>query len=176
MALRKLVYENEPLLRKPSRDVKEITPHIKTLISDMWDTLYDADGVGLAAPQVGVLRKVIVIDTSPAFEKDDDKKKKDEPTEEGRKCALINPEIVSSSEETVCGNEGCLSVPGVVASVERKASVVVKALDEDGKPVEIEADGFFAKALQHEIDHLHGTLITDIAYEIEETERESESE
>ena len=192
MALRKIVYEEDSLLRKQSREVKEINARIKTLIEDMWETLYEANGVGLAAPQVGVLRRVVVIDTTPPLEEDDEDEGDDEESnldevgnkdvaeeEPGepplpQKYTLINPEIVWSAEEIICGNEGCLSVPGRIATVERFERVRVKALDEEGVPFEIEADGLLAKALQHEIDHLKGVLITDIATEIEDLRERAE--
>lgn len=201
MALRKIVYEGESLLRKQSKEVKEISARIKTLIEDMWDTVYDQNGVGLAAPQVGVLRRVVVIDTTPPPIDEDDEDYdedyiEDEDLESGdeedsaesmkeeseeppvpQKYTLINPEIVWSSDELICGSEGCLSVPGRIATVERNERVRVKALDEEGVPFEIEADGLLAKALQHEIDHLNGVLITDIASEIEDLrERTEESD
>ena len=193
MALRKIVYEEDSLLRKQSREVKEINARIKTLIEDMWETLYEANGVGLAAPQVGVLRRVVVIDTTPPPEEENENEDEEsdlddigdediteeEPDEPPipQKYTLINPEIVWSSDEIICGNEGCLSVPGRIATVERYERVRVKALDEEGIPFEIEADGLLAKALQHEIDHLKGVLITDIATEIEDLrERTEESD
>ena len=181
MALRKIVYEDDPLLRKQSREVKEISARIKTLIEDMWETLYEENGVGLAAPQVGVLRRIVVIDTTPQpcqeDDEDDEYDEDEEVTEEiieeqpeepqiPQKYTLINPEIVWVSEEIICENEGCLSVPGRIAKVERYERVRVKALDEEGNPIEIETGGLLAKAIQHEIDHLKGVLITDVAIEI----------
>ncbi|MDR0874844.1 MAG: peptide deformylase [Clostridiales Family XIII bacterium] len=186
MALRKIVYDGEPLLRKQSREVKDITPRIRTLIEDMWETLYVENGVGLAAPQVGVLRRVIVIDTTPPpddSDEDDEAKSDDDgmdspvkPANDSvdeappvpQKYTLINPELVWVSEETQCSKEGCLSVPGRIATVTRPAKVRVKALDEEGQPIDIEADGLLAKALQHEIDHLNGIVIVDIADEVED--------
>ena len=202
MALRKIVYEDDPLLRKQSREVKEISDRIKLLIGDMWETLYNENGVGLAAPQVGVLRRIVVIDTTPQpeeLEEDDDDAGEESETEDHsgeealseealseepqdspdpkeppmpQKYVLINPEIIWASDEVICGNEGCLSVPGCVASVERNERVRVKALDEEGEPFEIEADGLLAKALQHEIDHLRGVLIIDIAKEVKDLNKE----
>jgi peptide deformylase len=299
MALRKIVYDGDPLLRKQSREVTDISARIRTLIEDMWETLYEANGVGLAAPQVGVLRRVIVIDTTPPPDDSDedeadadgadDADRVDEagadrakdagadrvdetgadgaedadaegadeidetdeigenfgadgqrgksaaadsevsvviddaddivipaffpPTSVGngktdsvgreatggvgeahvaaagisddtvgeaeappipQKYVLINPELVWVSEEMQCSKEGCLSVPGRIATVTRPEKVRVKALDEEGRPVEIEADGLLAKALQHEIDHLNGIVIVDISDEIEDVRTESE--
>jgi peptide deformylase len=213
MALRKFVYDGDPLLRKQSREVTDISARIRTLIEDMWETLYEANGVGLAAPQVGVLRRVIVIDTTPppddsdeddevidgadevgadstddadtagadeADEADADSTEEadalvnDDAPQIPQKYVLINPELVWVSEETQCSKEGCLSVPGRIATVTRPEKVRVKALDEEGQPVEIEADGLLAKALQHEIDHLNGIVIVDIADEIEDIQKEPE--
>ncbi|GHU64006.1 peptide deformylase [Clostridia bacterium] len=202
MALRKIVYDGDPLLRKQSREVSEITPRIRTLIEDMWETLYEQNGVGLAAPQVGVLRRAIVIDTTPPPKEEEEDSGTDDaviPAKAGisddsvgeqdgavtapeeapqapQKYTLINPEIVWVSEETQCSKEGCLSVPGRTCTVTRPERVRVKALDEAGRPVEIEADGLLAKALQHEIDHLNGVVIVDIADEIEDLRNESEQE
>ncbi|MCL2111444.1 MAG: peptide deformylase [Clostridiales bacterium] len=173
MALRKIICEGDPLLRKRSREVEEVTDRIRTLAEDMWETMYEAEGVGLAAPQVGVLRRIAVIDvTEPAEPEDDssDGGTDPNPVPEPIKYLLINPELVEASEEMAASKEGCLSVPGKSGLVERPARVKVRALDIDGKPFEIEGEGMLAKALLHEIDHLNGILYTDIAEEIEDIE------
>jgi len=184
MALRRIVYENDPFLRKQSREVKEITGRIRELVDDMWETMYESKGVGLAAPQVGVLRRVAVIDVTPPPEPEEDE---DVPAEDGDapaegetaegdddasepeiyKYVLINPEIVETSDETVSEKEGCLSVPGRVGIVGRPAYVKVRAIDIEGNPFEVEGEGMLARALFHEMDHLNGIVFTDIAESVE---------
>jgi len=179
MALRKVLYKGDPLLRKKSREITRITAHIKTLAEDLWETMYNANGVGLAAPQVGVLRRLVVIDVTEPVEEDekvDEEGDKDaaepKPEPETIKYTLINPEIVEVSEERASSKEGCLSVPGMVGVVERPKWVKVRALDIDGYPFEVEGEGMLAKALLHEIDHLEGVLYTDIADSVEEVKQE----
>ena len=128
--------------------MEEITDEVRRLVNDMFDTMYEAEGIGLAAPQVGVSRRVLVVDV--------------EDTDETRHVhALVNPAVVQSSRETDRGTEGCLSIPGIEETVTRPARVTVEALSEGGEPVRIEADGLLARALQHEIDHLDGVLFID---------------
>ena len=146
MAVLKVVKVGDPVLRQPTQPVTRITKRISRLIQDMFETMYAVDGVGLAAPQVGVSRKIAVIDVG-----------------EGP-IALINPKIVSGSDEDI-DVEGCLSIPGKQAYVKRLAQVKVEALNEKGKPVQIEAEGLLARALQHEVDHLNGILFTDLVDE-----------
>ena len=173
MALRNIITEGDPILRKRSREIMEITDRIRTLAEDMWDTLYEANGVGLAAPQVGVLRRIVVIDATKPPEPEEDEGDGDGDGDgdsglpEVVKYLLINPEIVEASEETVVSNEGCLSVPGMVGVVERPERVKVRALDIDGNAFEVEGEGLLAKALLHEIDHLEGVLYVDIAESVE---------
>lgn len=144
MAIREVRTDGNEVLRKVSRPVTEMTPRIEQLIGDMIDTMYQYDGVGLAAPQVGVLRRVIVIDVG-----------------EGP-MVFINPEIVEQSGEQ-CGQEGCLSIPGVYMDVKRPNHVVVTAKNEKMEDIRIEGDELLARALCHEIDHLNGILFKDIA-------------
>jgi peptide deformylase len=144
MAIREVRTDGDEVLRKVSRPVTEMTPRIEQLIGDMIDTMYQYDGVGLAAPQVGVLRRVIVIDVG-----------------EGP-MVFINPEIVEQSGEQ-CGQEGCLSIPGVYMDVKRPNHVVVTAKNEKMEDIRIEGDELLARALCHEIDHLNGILFKDIA-------------
>jgi peptide deformylase len=190
MALRKIVYEGDPLLRKKSRAVTDITERIRLLAEDMFETMYDANGVGLAAPQVGVLRRLAVIDVTPPAEEDmeeeaDENAEEDayreavgeiasgsEAAPEVLKFVLINPEIVEVSEEVVSAQEGCLSVPGMVGTVVRPARIKVRALDIDGRLFEVEGEGMLAKALMHEIDHLDGILYTDKAESVSEVDAE----
>ncbi len=144
MALREVRVEGDPVLNKVCRPVDKMTPRIKTLIEDMLDTMYDEDGVGLAAPQVGVLRRVVVIDVG-----------------EGP-IVLINPEIIESDGEQT-GNEGCLSLPGLVGTVTRPNHVVAKALNENMEEFTVEGEGLLARAICHELDHLDGHLYREIA-------------
>lgn len=131
-----------PILRTETTPVAEVTDELRQLIDDMFETMHAAQGIGLAAPQVGRSERLAVIEI------------------EGQKLVLVNPEIVSESG-TDKGEEGCLSIPDVYGDVERAARVTVHALDRDGKAFEIEADGLMARCLQHEIDHLHGKLFLD---------------
>jgi len=147
LAIRKILTYPEPLLKELSRPLAEVDAETKALISDMLETMYNAPGIGLAAPQVGVLKRVIVLDI-------------DSREGERHPLALVNPEIVKSSGETSY-EEGCLSVPEYTAEIVRAEQVTVKGLDAEGGSVVIEADGLLAIALQHEIDHLDGVLFVD---------------
>lgn len=144
MAIRKIRQVGDPILRKKSKGVSQVTDRIKVLLDDMADTMYKADGVGLAAPQVGLLKRVIVVDVR----------------DEDGLIKLVNPEIIEKDGEQV-GVEGCLSVPDFNANVKRPEHVVVKYLDEEGEEKQIEAHGLKAVALCHEIDHLDGILFVD---------------
>lgn len=144
MAIRNIRQVGDPILRKTSKKVDEVTDKIRILLDDMAETMYKADGVGLAAPQVGLLKRVIVVDI-----RDDDGLIK-----------LVNPEIVEKDGEQI-GVEGCLSVPNFNANVKRPSHIVVKYLDEKGKEKTIEAEGLKAVAICHEIDHLNGKLFID---------------
>jgi len=173
MALRKVIVKGDPLLSRKSREINEVTGRIRMLAEDMWDTMYEANGVGLAAPQVGVLRRIAVIDVTEPPEDEDEEQSgsaEQKPEPEVLKYVLINPEIIEVSEEKVKTKEGCLSVPGLVGMVERPARVKVRAMDLNGQYFEVEGEGMLAKALLHEIDHLEGVLYTDIAEEIEDVE------
>ena len=143
MALRTIRVEGDPVLTKVSRPVDKMTPRNHELIMDMLDTMYDAMGVGLAAPQVGILKRIVVIDVG-----------------EGP-IVLINPEILETSGEQT-GDEGCLSVPGMAGQVTRPNYVKVKALDIDMNEVEYEGEGLLARAFCHEIDHLDGHMYTEL--------------
>lgn len=143
MALREIRIQGDPVLEKVCKPVKEMTPRLKELVDDMLETMYNANGVGLAAPQVGVLRRIVVIDVG-----------------EGP-YVLVNPEIVESDGEQT-GQEGCLSVPDMYGIVTRPMHVKAKALDKDMKPYEIEAEGLFARAICHELDHLDGRMYTEL--------------
>jgi peptide deformylase len=147
MAVRNILTDEDPLLRKTSREVSEITPRIETLIEDMLDTLYETgNGIGLAAPQVGVLRRIFVIDLQE--------------DEESQPLVFINPEIYETDGSQV-NQEGCLSVPGRWGEVERPAHLRVRALNAKGEPFDMEATGLLATCICHENDHLDGILFTD---------------
>ena len=143
MALRTIRVEGDPVLTKISRPVDKMTPRIQDLITDMLDTMYEAMGVGLAAPQVGILKRIVVIDVG------------DGP------IILINPEIIEKSGEQT-GDEGCLSVPGLSGQVTRPDHVKVKALNEDMEEVVYEGEGLLARAFCHELDHLDGHMYTEL--------------
>ncbi len=143
MAIRQLRYINDPILRKEAREVKEVNDRIKELLDDMIETMNENNGVGLAAPQVGILRRVIVVDDGSGPIK------------------LINPVIVESSNEVIIDTEGCLSVPDEIGEVIRPKRVLVKYIDEDGENKELDAEDLLARILCHEIDHLNGILFVD---------------
>lgn len=146
MTIRKILYLPDPRLRLVAKPVVHFDAELHTLIDDMFETMYHARGVGLAAPQIGVSLRLSVVDVS------EDKTKR---------LVLINPEIIHS-EGDVEYEEGCLSVPGAYDKVRRAHSVVVRALDQHGKEFEMSADGLLAECFQHEIDHLNGKLFVDL--------------
>lgn len=158
MALLRIRKKGDPTLRSHSRPVDKITERITTLLDDMIDTLHDADGCGLAAPQVGVRRRVVVIET-----------------EESGLLELINPEIIASEGEQLEG-EGCLSIPGEWGITRRPAKVTVRALDRHGEMKEYTGEGLLARAFCHEIDHLDGKLYTDPGILVEMLDPEEEDD
>ena len=160
MALRKIITLPETVLRRKARAITTIDKNLQTLIDDMIETMREAPGVGLAAPQIGLSERIIVIEY---FEREEDEEKEDAPK---RVWALLNPEIVKTSSEMLMGVEGCLSIPGLVGEVERHASVQVRGLNRHGKLVKIKAEGWLARIFQHEIDHLNGVLFTDRAIRV----------
>ena len=143
MAILNIRKEGDPILRRRSREVDGITPRIATLVGDMVETLHKADGCGLAAPQVGVLKRVVIIETEP-----------------GVIYKMINPEIIASSGSQNEA-EGCLSIPGKWGITERPATVTVRATGLDGRKFELTGEGLLARAICHELDHLDGKLFTD---------------
>ncbi|WP_417283064.1 peptide deformylase [Comamonas sp.] len=146
MAILPILCFPDPRLHKVAKPVAQVDERIQTLVKDMLDTMYDAQGIGLAATQIDVHERVVVIDVS---------EERNEP------LVLINPEIVWASEETQLGEEGCLSVPGIYDGVERSVAVKVKALDENGNSREIEGEGMLAICMQHEMDHLMGKVFVE---------------
>jgi len=157
MAVREIITPANAALRQRARKVRSITPEVQTLIDDMVETMRAAPGVGLAAPQIAVGQRVIVIEYA------DPPEDPEAPAPPARLYALVNPEIVRRSPETVVANEACLSVPGYFGEVERAQTVSVRALDRKGQAVRIKAEGWLARIFQHEIDHLDGVLYTDRA-------------
>jgi peptide deformylase len=163
MTVRTIVTPPDPVLRRKARLVKNFDKNLQTLIDDMVETMREAPGVGLAAPQVGVSEQVIVVEYAEPEEVEEG----EEPKEvEPKLYVMVNPEIVKSSPDTVFGVEGCLSVPGLVGEVERKNEVRIKALNRRGQPMKLKADGWLARIFQHEIDHLNGVLFTDLATQV----------
>ena len=148
MTIKPLVLLPDPVLRKKSEPLEQVDDDARKLADDLLETMYDAPGIGLAAIQIGLPRRLLVIDCS----KED---------EDRAPMVFINPQIVDSSEERSTYEEGCLSIPDYYAEVERPAEVTVEFLDRDGMPQEIRADGLLATCLQHEIDHLNGVLFID---------------
>ena len=148
MAIRKIVKLPDPILKKISQPVERVDDELRGLADDMIATMYDAPGIGLAAVQIGVLRRLLVVDIA----------KEDEPRSPQ---VFINPEILWNSEELSEYEEGCLSIPEVFDNIQRPAEVRVSYLDRDGKPHETRYDGLMATVLQHEIDHLNGILFID---------------
>ena len=136
----------DPRLLKPSKPVSQFDPDLKELVQNMAQTMYDAPGIGLAAPQVNIHRRIVVIDISE---------------ERNALQVFINPEIIYSSEEKTRFEEGCLSLPGIYDEIERPSKVRVRAQDMEGKDFEIEAEGLLAVCIQHEIDHLKGHVFVD---------------
>lgn len=170
MALRNIVTLPDPVLKRKAHAVTKFDKILQTLIEDMVETMREAPGVGLAAPQIGLLERIVVIEY---FEKPEEEENEDAPK---KVWAVINPEIVKVSEETLMGVEGCLSIPGLLGEVERYAEVHVKALNRHGKPVKIKAQGWLARIFQHEIDHLNGILFTERATRIWQPQQEVDAE
>ncbi|HBG12286.1 MAG TPA: peptide deformylase [Clostridium sp.] len=159
MAIRKIRTIGDEITRKHCKPVKEITPRITELIVDMFETMYETNGVGLAASQVGILKQIVVIDV-----------------DDGNQYVLINPEIVETRGSQT-GPEGCLSVPGKSGTVTRPEYVKVKAFDASMEPFELEREGFLARAICHECDHLNGDLYVDkVEGELEDVSLDEEEE
>ena len=148
MSQRKIVIEPDPILREKSAPLEKVDDELRSLLDDMLETMYAAPGIGLAAVQVGVLKRLIVIDVSK------DKEKKNP-------LFLINPEITYRSKQTSVHEEGCLSLPGHFAEIERPAECQIKFIDYNGKEKKLSAEGLLATCIQHEVDHLNGVLFID---------------
>ncbi len=143
MALLQIREIGDPVLRSKAKKIDEVNKKTNDLIDNMFDTMYEEDGVGLAAPQVGILKRIAVIDIR-----------------EGNKVILINPEIIEEEGKAIM-EEGCLSIPGETGDVIRSQKIKVRSLNREGKEIEFEAEGFEARAIQHEMDHLDGILFVD---------------
>ena len=163
MALRTIVTLPDPVLRRKARPVTTFDKNLQTLIDDMVDTMRDAPGVGLAAPQVGVPERVIVVEYAEPEEVEEGKEPKEV---EPKLYVMVNPEIVKSSPETVMGVEGCLSIPVLVGEVERAQEVRIKGFNRRGQPMKLKAEGWLARIFQHEIDHVNGVVFTDLATQV----------
>lgn len=152
MPAREIVLLGDPILRERAADVESFDEELRSLVSDMFVTTAIAEGAGLAAPQVGVPRRVLVVDVSRGGEGEEG---------EGDRLALVNPVIVEAGKEPARESEGCLSIPGVHEVVARPDRVVVEGYDPEGSPLRVEADGLLSRVLQHEVDHLDGVLFFD---------------
>jgi len=170
MTLRTIVTLPDPVLKRKARPVNKFDKELQTLLDDMVETMRDAPGVGLAAPQIGLSDRIIVIEY---YERDEDEENEDAPK---KVWAVVNPEIVKSSEETLMGVEGCLSIPGLLGEVERHAEVQVKGMNRHGKPMKVKAKGWLARIFQHEIDHLNGILFTERATRVWRPSQEVEQD
>ena len=146
--LRKILTEPDPILRKKCEPLEKVDAETKKLMDDMLETMYAAPGIGLAAVQVGILKRLVVIDISKG-------------EEEKKPIFLINPQIINQSKKTSVYEEGCLSLPGQFAEIERPAECTLKYIDYNGKEKELKADGLLATCIQHEVDHLNGILFID---------------
>lgn len=146
MSIRIIVKDPDPVLRERAKEVTKFNANLHKLLRDMAETMYDAEGVGLAAPQIGILKRVIVVDVG----------------DERGLIEMVNPEIIARSGEQL-GPEGCLSIPNINGDVLRAKDITVKGQDRDGNEFTIEASDYLARAFQHEVDHLNGVLFTDLA-------------
>lgn len=163
MAVREIVHVPAPVLRRKARKVTDFGPGLQVLIDDMVETMREAPGVGLAAPQVDIPLRVIVVE----FGDDDDEEAP------ARLYTMVNPEISRISTETEVGTEGCLSIPGFAGDVERSAEITVKGFNRHGQPMKLKTSGWLARIFQHEIDHLDGVLFTDRAEKVWRLDEES---
>jgi peptide deformylase len=173
MALRTIVTLPEPVLYRKARPVKKFDPTLQTLIDDMIDTMRDAPGVGLAAPQVGISERLIVVEYADQPEEAEGEEQKEV---KPKLYVMINPEILKTSEETVMGVEGCLSIPGLVGEVERFSEIQIKGLNRRGQPMKVKAKGWLARIFQHEVDHINGVVFTQRATKVWKPETQEEEE
>jgi peptide deformylase len=165
MAIREIVTHPAPVLRKKARKITDFGPELQSLIDDMVETMREAPGVGLAAPQVGVPLQLIVIEYSEKAEESEE--------EPPKLYTIVNPEIIRASNDQEVGTEGCLSIPGFVGDVERPLAITLKGVNRRGKPVRIKAEGWLARIFQHEVDHLNGVLFIDRAEKVWKVEEQT---
>ena len=163
MTVREIVFVPDPVLRKKAKTVTKFDDKLQTLIDDMVETMRAAPGVGLAAPQVGVLERVIVVEY---YENEEDEESDDNFETPKRLYTIVNPEITRRSMDVEDGTEGCLSVPGYQGEVERHIAITVKGQNRHGQPVTLKLKDWTARIFQHEIDHLNGVLFTDLSSRI----------
>ncbi len=166
-----IIHPDNPILRKKAKRVTSFDKKLQTLIDNMVETMIEAPGVGLAAPQVAISQRLAVIRLQ-----DDEKSKEEFGDLAGKLFVVVNPEIIKTSKETVEGVEGCLSIPGYLGTVDRFEKITIESLDRHGKPQRIKAEGWLARVFQHEIDHLDGRLYIDIAKEVWEVRPEDEDD
>jgi len=172
MTILEIIQPDNPILRTKATHVSDFGTSLQTLIDDMYDTLLDADGVGLAAPQVAQSLRLILVRLH-----DDEDSIEEFGEEAGKLYIVANPKIIKHSHNTVSGVEGCLSLPGLLGDVDRYESVTVTGLDRNGKPIQIHAKDWLARVFQHEIDHLNSQLFIDIAERVwREVDEEDELE
>lgn len=167
MAVLPIITPENPVLRKKARRVTVFDDNLRKLVDDMVETMLDAPGVGLAAPQVAVSQRLLVVRLM-----DDEESREEYGDEAGKLYVIANPEIIKHSKSTVEGVEACLSIPGYMGSVDRYESVVITGQDQHGKPIRIKAKDWLARVFQHEIDHLDGRLYIDIANEVWEAKEQ----
>ncbi len=173
MALRQIVHLPEPILRRKAKPVTRFDKDLQTLIDDMIETMREAPGVGLAAPQIDLPMQLAVVEYA---EGEYEEENEDAPAKPKKLYVLINPEITRVSDEKVIGVEGCLSIPGLIGEVERHEAIQVKALNRHGSPVKLKVDGWMARIFQHEIDHLNGVLFTDKAARVWKPSEDDQTE
>ena len=171
MTLRTIVTLPDPVLRRKARAVTKFDKELQTIIDDMIETMREAPGVGLAAPQIGLSERLIVVEYY-----ENDEAEQDENEAKKKVWVMLNPEIVKASEEKVMGVEGCLSIPNLVGEVERHEVIQVKGLNRRGQPMRVKATGWLARIFQHEIDHVNGVVFTDRAVRVWLPETEEEKE
>jgi peptide deformylase len=168
MAILEITTLPDPVLRRKAHKITVIDKDLQTLIDDMIETMREAPGVGLAAPQVGKSIRLCVVE----YGEEDDEGEEVETTK--KLYVLINPEIVEASEEKVIGTEGCLSIPGLIGEVNRHENLVIKAVNRFGRPTRVKAGGWLARIFQHEIDHLNGVVFTDLATRVWKPSKEEQ--
>ena len=170
MAVIEIVTFPDSFLRLKAKPVKKFDKELQTLIDDMFETMLNEPGVGLAAPQIGESIRLVVVEYAEESEDEN------APAPKPKRYVLVNPEIIERSDEMVEGMEGCLSVPGLIGKVDRHEKITVKALTRHGKPQKVKAEGWMARIIQHEMDHLDGILYIDRASEIYEPAPEDADE